>query len=82
MTTGDDMKTMYDVQQLLKRFGTFIYTGNRLADLDLMESELKEIKNMNMLQANDYTQALLLVRKEKRRLKQMEERNNDISNGD
>ncbi|MUV39638.1 uncharacterized protein JNUCC1_03522 [Lentibacillus sp. JNUCC-1] len=76
------MKTMYDVQQLLKRFGTFIYTGNRLADLDLMESELKEIKNMNMLQANDYTQALLLVRKEKRRLKQMEERNNDISNGD
>ena len=37
------MKTVYDVRQLLKRFSIFIYTGNRIADLDLMEDELKDL---------------------------------------
>ncbi|NAP01271.1 DUF910 family protein [Halomonas sp. MG34] len=31
------MKTIYDVQQLLKRYGSFVYTGDRLGDLELME---------------------------------------------
>ena len=37
------MKTVYDVQQLLKKFGTIIYIGDRLADLELMEEELKQL---------------------------------------
>ena len=32
------MRTIYDVQQLLKRFGTIIYIGDRLADLELIEA--------------------------------------------
>ena len=30
------MKTLYDVQQLLKRFGIFVYVGKRLWDIELM----------------------------------------------
>ncbi|WP_462259380.1 YqgQ family protein, partial [Vagococcus teuberi] len=37
------MKTMYDVQQLFKRFGIFIYVGNRLWDIELMMIELKQL---------------------------------------
>ena len=60
------MKTMYDLQQYLKRFGTFIYTGDRLADLDLMEQEIREIHQMNMMDMKDYQSALLLLRQEAR----------------
>ena len=35
------MNTLYDVQQLLKSFGIFIYVGDRTADLELMEAEVK-----------------------------------------
>ena len=34
------METVYDVQQLLRRFGAFIYTGNRHSDLTMMELRL------------------------------------------
>ena len=37
------MKTYYDLQQYLKRFGTFIYIGDRLAELELMETEIREL---------------------------------------
>ncbi|WP_163970002.1 YqgQ family protein [Oceanobacillus halotolerans] len=62
------MESIYDIQQLLKRFGTFIYTGNRLGDIELMESELNELKKMAFIQPGDYQKAILLLRKEKRRL--------------
>ncbi|WP_217586709.1 YqgQ family protein [Lentibacillus saliphilus] len=68
------MKTIYDVQQLLKKFGTFIYTGDRQADLELMEAEIKELREFQFIQTNDYAQAILLLRQEKNRLKQMEEK--------
>ncbi|HEY2421367.1 MAG TPA: YqgQ family protein, partial [Neobacillus sp.] len=35
------MKTVYEIQQYLKQYGTIIYIGDRVADLELMEAELK-----------------------------------------
>lgn len=58
------MKTVYDVQQLLKRFGTIIYTGDRIADLELMEEEVKELYQMEFLNSHDYQMAVLLLRQE------------------
>lgn len=58
------MKTLYDVQQLLKKYGTFIYVGDRLADLELMEMELKEFYDSNLIEVKDYQMAILLVRQE------------------
>ena len=63
------MKTVYDVQQLLKRFGTIIYVGNRIADLELMEAEVKELYQFQIIEAHEYQRALLILRKETARLR-------------
>lgn len=55
---------MYDVQQKLKRFGIFIYTGNRLSDLQLMELELKELFDYSLITEDEYLIAKLVLRKE------------------
>ncbi|WP_085508868.1 YqgQ family protein [Thalassobacillus devorans] len=58
------MKTIYDIQQLLKKFGTFIYIGDRLADLELMEEEIKELHQAQCMSNEDYQMAILLLRSE------------------
>ncbi|SHF60996.1 YqgQ family protein [Ornithinibacillus halophilus] len=64
------MQTVYDVRQLLKKFGTFIYVGDRIADLELMEMELAELYQMQFIQPKEYKLALLILKKEKSRVKQ------------
>ncbi|MCM3716805.1 YqgQ family protein [Fictibacillus phosphorivorans] len=56
------MKTMYDVQQLLKRFGTIIYTGNASADLELMQEEIRELYHQNLIGLDEYKTAILIIR--------------------
>lgn len=63
------MKTVYDVMQLLKRFGTYIYTKDRLADLEMMEEEIKELYKMQMIEANDFQIAILILRQEQNKYK-------------
>ncbi|MET3699230.1 uncharacterized protein YqgQ [Bacillus oleivorans] len=58
------MKTLYDVQQFLKEYGTIIYIGDRLADLQLMEEELKELYQSQLIETKDYQSAILLIRSE------------------
>ena len=67
------MKTIYDIQQLLKRFGTIIYIGNRVADLELMEEEVKELYDAQFIEAEDYQTAILLLRHEAQLLKEKSE---------
>ncbi|MFY4776335.1 YqgQ family protein [Metabacillus sp. RGM 3146] len=63
------MKTIYDVQQLLKKFGTIIYIGDRLADLELMEEELKQLRESSLIDPKDFQMAVLLVRHEAQKQK-------------
>lgn len=56
------VRTIYDVQQLLKRYGVFVYIGNRVADLQLMEVELKELYQSQLVETQEYQMALLLLR--------------------
>lgn len=58
------MKTIYDIQQFLKQYGTIIYLGSRLADLELMEEELKELYQSQLIDTNEFQTALLLLRHE------------------
>ncbi|PLR87585.1 YqgQ family protein [Bacillus sp. V33-4] len=58
------MKSIYDVQQFLKKFGTIIYIGDRLADLEFMEAELKELKQSQLIDEKQFQSALLLLRNE------------------
>ncbi|WP_431798842.1 YqgQ family protein [Halobacillus andaensis] len=58
------MKTIYDVQQLLKKFGTFIYVGDRLAELELMEDEIQTLYEAQCVTKEEYSMAILLLRSE------------------
>jgi uncharacterized protein YqgQ len=58
------MKTIYDIQQILKKFGTIIYTGDRVADLELMEEEIRELYRSQLIEGTDYQMALLLLKQE------------------
>lgn len=55
------MKTVYDVRQLLKRFGTIVYLGDRLAELELMEMELKELYISKLIHLKEYQEAMLVL---------------------
>lgn len=63
------MKTMLDVRNILKQFGIFVYTGNRIADLDMISSELDDLFKMGLIAAPTYQTAKLIVKKERRNLK-------------
>jgi uncharacterized protein YqgQ len=58
------LKTVYDIQQLLKQFGTIIYIGDRVADLELMETELKELYQSQLIETREFQTALLILRHE------------------
>jgi uncharacterized protein YqgQ len=60
----EKVKTVYDIQQFLKRYGTIIYLGERLADLEMMEDELSEMYNSQLIERNEFQNALMLLRHE------------------
>ncbi len=66
------MDKMLDIYELLKTYGTYIYTRDPIGDLILMEDEIKELYKANVLDIKDYQMALLLIRQETTRLR-MEE---------
>ncbi|PIC73235.1 hypothetical protein CSV76_11770 [Sporosarcina sp. P17b] len=58
------MNEFYDVMKLLKRFGVIIYTGNKMQDSLVMESEVKELYDHQFIDQQTYIQALLVLRRE------------------
>ncbi|GAA3321892.1 hypothetical protein GCM10020331_039620 [Ectobacillus funiculus] len=58
------MTSIYDIQQLLKKFGTIIYTGDRVADLELMADELHELHEAKLIEATIYEAASFVLRQE------------------
>ena len=64
------MKTVFEIQQYLKKFGTIIYVGDRIADLELMEAELKDLYHAQLIETRDLQTALLILRHEIQMLKE------------
>ncbi|WOV88851.1 YqgQ family protein [Sporosarcina oncorhynchi] len=58
------MKNHLDVLQLLKRFGIFIYTGDRKVDIELMLNEVKDLYDNGLIMKEDYLLATLILRQE------------------
>jgi uncharacterized protein YqgQ len=65
----NSLRTIFDIQQVLKDFGTFIYTGNRLADLELMEEELRELFQNKLIEPQVFYQSILLLKSEQEKEK-------------
>ncbi|AND79749.1 MULTISPECIES: YqgQ family protein [Streptococcus] len=60
------MKTLYDVQKLLKNFNIYVYIGKRLYDIEVMKIELGKLYDNGLLEKDDYLQAELILRREHR----------------
>lgn len=60
------MKTLYDVQQLLKCFGIYVYVGKRLYDIEVMKIELEKLYENQLITKDDYLKAELILRREHR----------------
>jgi len=58
------VNSVYDVRMLLKRFGTFIYSRDRIGDLVMMESELEDLFNMHFITKEEYITGKLILQKE------------------
>jgi uncharacterized protein YqgQ len=69
------MKSIYEIQQFLKQYGTFIYIGDRVADLELMEVELKELYLSQLIEPREYSTALLILRQEIQFQREKDQRN-------
>lgn len=63
------MKTMYDVRQLLKNYGTFIYTGDKVADIEMMEDEVRELYRSGVLDASRFQSSMIILRQELSKLR-------------
>ena len=61
-----EIRTLYDVQQLLRRFNVFVYVGKRLWDIELMAIEVDNLYRPGVLDKDLYMQAKLVLRKEHR----------------
>lgn len=69
------MKTLYDVQQLLKQFGIYVYLGKRLFDIELMKLELARLYDNGLIEREQYLQAELILRREHRLESEKETKN-------
>jgi uncharacterized protein YqgQ len=58
------MKTLYDVQQLLKQFNVFVYVGKREWDIELMSIELKNLYQAGVVEKPTYIKAQLVLKHE------------------
>ncbi|PRX39715.1 uncharacterized protein YqgQ [Planifilum fimeticola] len=59
------VRTMEDVRLLLKRFGIWIYTGDRLGDLEMMEEELEEMHRLGLIDKDTYLSARRVIVQQK-----------------
>lgn len=60
------MKTLYDVQQLLKQFGIVVYLGKRLYDIEMMKIELEALYQNGLIDKENYLIAEMILRREHR----------------
>lgn len=60
------MKTLYDVQQLLKQFGIVVYLGKRLYDIEMLKIELEALYQNALIDKENYLIAEMILRREHR----------------
>ena len=58
------MESLYDVQQLLKQFGIYVYVGKRIYDIELMQIELKNLYEGRLIDRDTYLQGWGILKRE------------------
>ncbi|WP_179946631.1 MULTISPECIES: YqgQ family protein [Lactobacillaceae] len=67
-----EFRTLYDVQQLLKRYGTYVHLGKREWDIELMSLELRNLYDNNMIEKEVFINAQLILKSEHRKEEEKE----------
>ncbi|GAF24028.1 MULTISPECIES: YqgQ family protein [Shouchella] len=62
------MKSIVDIRDLLKQYGSFIYTRDRGMDLQLMQKEIKDLHQYGMISSHTYQGAILILKQEEAKL--------------
>lgn len=60
------MKTLYDVQQLLKKFNIYVYVGKRKWDIEVMALELDHLHHAQLITNEEFINAKLILNHEHR----------------
>lgn len=55
------MKTLYDVQQLLKNYNIYIYIGKRIWDIELMALELDNLYKSGLISQKTFLSAKIVL---------------------
>ena len=58
------LRTLYDVQQLLKRFDVFVYVGKRIWDIEVMALEIDHLYQAHVIDKDLFLQAKLVLKRE------------------
>lgn len=58
------MESLYDVQQLLKQFGIYVYVGKRIYDIELMQIELKNLYEGRLIDRDTYLNGWCILKRE------------------
>lgn len=61
--------TYYELLQALKPYHSFIYTGDKLSDLDLIEEDVKELRRLGLIEQPFFRDAMLVISKERQQLR-------------
>lgn len=59
----------FNWKEFLNRFGIFIYTGDPEGDLILIEDEIRELRQLHMIDDEEFMSAMIEIRKRKNELK-------------
>lgn len=59
------MKSFYDVQQLLKKFGLIVYFPDEQLTIEMMNQELKELHDSMLITHEQFIQARLILNQRK-----------------
>ena len=73
------MKTLYDVQQLLEKYGILVHIGKRIWDIELMALELDNINKAGLIDQHDYMMTKFILRREYR-IEELNEKKKDKKN--
>ncbi|OYD09186.1 YqgQ family protein [Paludifilum halophilum] len=63
------LRGMTGIHRLLNRFGTVIYTGDRLGDLEMMEDEVEELYRAGMIDRETHLTARRILSREKKEIR-------------
>lgn len=73
-----NIHTLYDVQQVLEKFGIFVHVGKRIWDIELMAIELDKLNDQKVLDKSTYLSCKMVLNREHQYEEKKQENKNHV----